>query len=180
MPWSSPYSCRRSSFSSLDAVASTVAPARLASWMVASPTPLAPACTRTVSPGCRCPNSNRQSSAVPHGTGTHAASTMSSPSGTTHVTIDGVATRSACDPHNIVHTTRCPGCRSCTSAPTSAIVPAHWYPTTCGEVAISPPARLSVSPPSMLTASTSTSTSPGPHTGSGTSSYRNTLGGPVS
>jgi hypothetical protein len=95
---------------------------------------------------------------------------MSSPSGTTHVMIDGVATRSACEPHNIVQTTRCPGRRSCTSAPTSAIVPAHWYPTTCGDVAISPPARLSVSPPSMLIASTSTSTSPGPHTGSGTSS----------
>ena len=29
MPWSMPYSCRRSSRSSLDAVASTVAPARL-------------------------------------------------------------------------------------------------------------------------------------------------------
>jgi len=50
---------------------------------------------------------------------------MSTPSGTSHVTIDGAAIRSACEPHNIVHTTRWPGCRSVTSGPTSAIVPAH-------------------------------------------------------
>ncbi len=65
----------------LDAVASTVAPARLASWMAAMPTPLAPAWTSAVSPAWRRPNSNRQSSAVPNGTGTQAASSVVTPSG---------------------------------------------------------------------------------------------------
>ena len=36
------------------------------------PTPPAPAWISTVSPACRWPNSNRQSSAVPNATGTHA------------------------------------------------------------------------------------------------------------
>ena len=43
MPWSRPSAFSRSSRSSLDAVASTVAPARLASWIAAMPTPPAPA-----------------------------------------------------------------------------------------------------------------------------------------
>ena len=51
MPWSRPSASRRASFSSLDAVASTVAPARLASWIAARPTPPAPAWMSTVSPG---------------------------------------------------------------------------------------------------------------------------------
>src|SRR3989304_4879238 len=42
MPWSSPNSLSRSSFSSLDAVARTVAPTRLASWMGGRPTPPGP------------------------------------------------------------------------------------------------------------------------------------------
>src|SRR6266536_1057943 len=61
MPWSMPYSRRRSSFSSLDAVASTVAPARFASWMAARPTPPPPAWIKTVSPACKWPNSNKLS-----------------------------------------------------------------------------------------------------------------------
>ena len=77
-----PYSCNRSSRSSLDAVASTSdAPAALASWMAARPTPLAPAWISTDSPACRWPNSNRQSSAVPNSIGTAAASSIDSPSG---------------------------------------------------------------------------------------------------
>ena len=75
MPWSRPKSFRRSSRSSLDAVASTVAPARFASWIAAMPTPPAPAWISTVSPACRWPNSKRQSSAVPNATGTHATAT---------------------------------------------------------------------------------------------------------
>ena len=51
----------------------TLAPAALASWIAASPTPPAPAWTSTVSPACRWPNSNRQSSAVPNSIGTPAA-----------------------------------------------------------------------------------------------------------
>ena len=59
----------------------TRAPARLAIWMAAMPTPLAPAWMSTLSPACRRPNSNRQSLAVPKGTGTQAASSVDSPSG---------------------------------------------------------------------------------------------------
>ena len=81
MPWSSPSSPSRSSRESLEAVASTRAPARLASWMAAMPTPLAPAWISAVSPACRRPNSNRQSSAVPKGTGTQAASSVVTPVG---------------------------------------------------------------------------------------------------
>ena len=71
--------------SSLDAVASTVAPAALASWMAARPTPPAPAWTSTVSPARRWPNSNRQSSAVPYSIGTPAACSRERPSGTAQV-----------------------------------------------------------------------------------------------
>ena len=55
MPWSRPSGFRRASLSSLDAVAITVAPARLASWMAAMPTPPAPAWTSTVSPRPQVP-----------------------------------------------------------------------------------------------------------------------------
>ena len=82
MPWSMPYSVSRPRRSSLDAVAMTMlAPAALASWMAARPTPPAPACTSTVSSPCRWPNSNRQSSAVPNSIGTPAASLDRQPVG---------------------------------------------------------------------------------------------------
>ena len=88
MPWSMPNSVSRPRRSSLDAVAITMlAPAALASWMAASPTPPAPACTSTVSPPCRWPNSNRQSSAVPNSIGTPAAASIESAVG------DGVRRR---------------------------------------------------------------------------------------
>ena len=65
----------------LEAVEITVAPACLASWIAAIPTPPAPAWIRAVSPATRCPNSKRQSSAVPKGTGTQAAWSVANPSG---------------------------------------------------------------------------------------------------
>ena len=126
MPWSTPNSSRsRASLSSLPAVASTVAPARFASCTHASPTPLAPACTSTRCPFCRAPNSNMQSCAVPQATGTHAASSIFTPSGTTHVAIAGTDARSACEPFPISAITRCPTRRSVTCAPTSRITPAQ-------------------------------------------------------
>ena len=88
MPWSRPRSNNGFRRSRLDAVASTVAPARFASWIAATPTPPAPAWISTVSPVVRWPNSNRQSSAVPNATGTQAHLTMSPPSGIGHVMID--------------------------------------------------------------------------------------------
>jgi hypothetical protein len=126
-PWSRPNSSRkRASFSSLPAVAITVAPARFASCTAAIPTPLAPAWIKTVSPFWSRPNSKRQSSAVPNGIGTHAATSTASPSGTTNVKPAGTATRSACEPCIMIATTRSPTLRSRTSAPTARIVPPHW------------------------------------------------------
>jgi hypothetical protein len=49
----------------------------------------------------------------------------------------------------------------------------------CGTFGISPRARLPTSPPSIEIASTSISTPSGAQTGSATSSYRSTSGGPV-
>src|SRR5512138_2769731 len=57
-------------------------------------------------------------------------------------------------------------------------MPAHWYPTMCGCRPGGPAARCSVSPPSMLIAWTSISTSVAVTAGSGTSSYRSTSGPP--
>ena len=81
MPSSRPSSFSRSNRSSLDAVAKTRAPARFAIWIAAMPTPPAPAWIKAVSPACRWPNSKRQSSAVPNGTGTQAASSVETLSG---------------------------------------------------------------------------------------------------
>ncbi len=66
-------------------MASTIeAPARAASWIAATPTPLAPACTSTTSPACMRPNSKRQSCAVPKVTGMTAASLVDRLSGIFH------------------------------------------------------------------------------------------------
>ncbi len=98
--------------SSLEAVASTGAPARLASWMAAIPTPLAPAWMSAVSPGWRRPNSNRQSSAVPKGTGTQAASSVVRPSGMAQQNGSPTARSSAWDPSRPTVTTRSPSANS--------------------------------------------------------------------
>ncbi len=169
MPWSSPSRPSRARRWGLDAVASTVAPARFASWIAAMPTPPAPAWTSTVSPAWRRPSSNRQSSAVPTGMGTQAAFSRPAPSGMIQVARASTARFSAWEPFIPTHTTRCPTSRSATPSPTSAITPAHWYPTMCGLAASSPRSRFSVSPPSMLIVRTSITTPPGPQTGSGTS-----------
>ena len=107
---------------------------------------------------------------MPNGTGTQAASSVETLSGIFQAKPAGVARRSACEPSRPTVTARSPTAKPWTSAPTSATVPAHWYPTTWGTRARSPPSRFSVSPPSMLTASTSIRMSPGPTLGSGTSS----------
>src|SRR5438132_4180356 len=54
MVQSAPSSLAFSSFSSLPAVAMTLAPKTLATWIAALPTPLPAAQTRTVSPETRC------------------------------------------------------------------------------------------------------------------------------
>jgi hypothetical protein len=104
----------------------TVAPAALASWMAASPTPPAPACTRTVSPACSRPNSNRQSWAVANSIGTPAACSTVSPSGSTHTDEAGTPTSSAWEPAIITATTSSPTATPSTRSPTARTVPAAW------------------------------------------------------
>ena len=82
----------------------------------------------------------------------------------------GTARFEACEPAAFRVTTRSPTARSSTPAPTSTTVPAARYPTMWGTDGGGDPARASRSPPSMLIASTSISTQPSGHSGSGTSS----------
>src|SRR5918994_1606417 len=101
-----------------------IAPPPLASWTAARPTPPAPAWMSTVSPGCRPPNSNRQSWAVANSIGTPAASRTDSPSGSGHTDASGTLTNSACEPANIVATTGWPTDSLSTPSPTSRTTPA--------------------------------------------------------
>ena len=94
--------------------------------MAAIPTPLAPACTSTVSPGCRRPNSNRASSAVPNGTGTQAACSVVTPLGTVQQKDAPTTLRSAWEPSIPTVTTRSPGPTPTTPSPTESTVPAAW------------------------------------------------------
>ena len=90
------------------------------------PTPPAPAWISTVSPAFSLPNSKRQSSAVPNGTGTAAASSVVTPSGIFQAKPAGTARSSACEPSSPTVTARSPAVKPCTSLPTSVTVPAAW------------------------------------------------------
>jgi len=124
MPWSSPNAFSRSSFSSLEAVEITVAPACLASWIAAMPTPPAPAWIRAVWPSARFPAVKRHSYAVPNATGTDAARAASSPSGIGQVMIAGAIRLAACEPAKFSATTRSPTAGPSTPAATSLTTPA--------------------------------------------------------
>src|SRR6266545_3096193 len=79
--------------------------------------------------------------------------------------------------------TRCPTSDASTPSPTATTSPAGSLPQTCGSgIGIrNVPERTTVSGPWLIvTAPTSTTASPGPATGSATSSYRRTSGPPCS
>ena len=80
--WSAPISSARSHLASVPAVASTTAPACLASWMPATDTPDPAAWIITVSPAARLPVANRAWPAVSHTVGKVAASSIDTCSGT--------------------------------------------------------------------------------------------------
>ena len=63
------------------AVAITLAPNALASWIAVVPMPLVPPCTRNHSPAASRPRSNTLFHTVKNVSGTAAACTMSSPPG---------------------------------------------------------------------------------------------------
>ena len=81
------------------------------------PTPPAPAWISAVSPSRRRPNSNRQSSAVPKGTGTQAASSVDTPSGIFQAKPSAAVLRSACDPSSPTVTARSPTAKPCDVRP---------------------------------------------------------------
>ena len=68
-------------FSAEPAVAITLEPSALASWIAVVPMPLEPPCTISHSPGLRPPRSNTLFHTVKNVSGTAAACTMSSPAG---------------------------------------------------------------------------------------------------
>src|SRR4051794_4041397 len=70
----------------------------------------------------------------------HAARGASRPSGIGQVDGAGTARFDGCDPTAFRVTMRSPTARSWTPAPTSAIVPAARYPTTCARMG-APPRR---------------------------------------
>ena len=180
MPWSRPRSASGSSRSSLDAVASTVAPARLASWIAAMPTPPAPA---WMSDGLAVGQPAELEEAVVARCRTRPARRrprpMSRPSGTGHVVArgDGDAARRASHGSWSRRPGR-PTARSVTSSPTATIVPAAWYPTMCG----SDSQRRPPDPVEGVAALDADGLDlderrrPVPTSGSGTSSYRRTSG----
>jgi len=102
-----PRSCRRARRSLLEAVASHRCTGTFGELNCGDADTLAPGLDEHGLVPTRWPNSQRQSSAVPKATGTHAAVTPSAPSGMTHV-VAPVPRRVGVDPDGIVATTRWP------------------------------------------------------------------------
>ena len=129
-----PYSCSRSSRSSLDAVANTVAPAAFASWIAARPTPPAPAWTSTVSPGREVAELEQ---AVVGGAELDRDAgrllerqpVRDRPT----PTAAGTLTSSACEPCAHRRDDRLADVEAARPPrPRARTVPAAWYPTMCG------------------------------------------------
>ena len=78
---SAPSSPHRSILAAEPAVAATVAPSARATWIAWLPIPLAPPCTRMISPGLSRAVSTRLDHTVQAASGRPAASAMLTPSG---------------------------------------------------------------------------------------------------
>ena len=76
----------------------TFAPNAFANWIAASPSPLAPACTKTVSPSLICASRKRFRYAVANTSGSEAASAIDNPAGTGRTIPSGTAIFSAYPP----------------------------------------------------------------------------------
>src|SRR5205823_133638 len=96
---------------------------RLPSWMAASPTPEAPACTSSVSPRARPPSTTRVRNAVRKASGIPAAATRSRPAGAGNTCPTGAATYSAWPP---------PATSAHTASPVSSVVPDSSSPMLSG------------------------------------------------
>ena len=95
MATSAPSARQRASFSAVPAVQITRAPFALASWIATVPIPLAPPCTRSVSPAASPPTWKTFEYTVQVASGSPAASTTPSASGTGSTCPAGTVTISA-------------------------------------------------------------------------------------
>ena len=125
---SAPSSAQRASFSVLPAVTATVAPTALASWIAIVPMPLEPPCTSSVSPGRRWAIMKTFDQTVQVTSGSAAAVTRSTPSGTGSSWPAGTATFSAYPPPASSAHTSSPTDQPDTPAPSAAIRPEHSRP----------------------------------------------------
>src|ERR1039457_1702933 len=179
MARSAPRRSQARHFSSLPAVANTVAPNARASWIAVLPMPLVPPCTRMLSPAVRCPSWKTLAQTVKKVSGMPAASCMEIPRGAGRHCTPGARQYSAYPPPGTSAQTRSPS-RQPESGAAAAMVPATSNPRT-GDVPGGGgywPARCSTSGRFTPAASTRISTSPGPGTGVGTSAICRTSGGP--
>src|SRR3954468_14470779 len=182
MATSAPSARHRSSFSGEPAVASTRAPTAWASWMAKLPMPPAPPWTRNVSPERSPATIITLDHTVPATSGSAAAVVSSTPSGIGISCPAGTATRVAYPPPARRAHTSSPTAKPSTPSPSEATVPLHSSPM----ISDAPggggykPCRWSRSARLTAVAVTSSTTSPGPATGSGTSTYARTSGPPGS
>ena len=138
MPWSRPNSSSRSSRSSLDAVASTVAPARLASWIAARPTPPAAGLDQHGLAGLQAPELEQAVVGGAEGDRDPRAPPRSSmPSGIGPADCAGTDAQlgvGAAEAHRR-HDALADAEAGRPPRRPVRIVPAAWYPTMCGFVA---------------------------------------------
>ena len=128
MAWSAPSATQAAHFSSLPAVANTVAPRALAIWIAVTPMPLVPPCTSRVSPGCSRARSNTLLQTVKKVSGRLAASTSLRPCGHRQALGAGATQYSAYPPPATSAHTRSPSLKP--AAPVAAASPA----TTAGDL----------------------------------------------
>ena len=128
MATSAPSERQNSSFSAVPPVVATRAPRAWASWIANVPMPPAPPWTRNVSSGRRPATMNTLDHTVAATSGSAAAVTRSTPSGTGMTCPAGTATRSAYPPPASRQHTSSPTDHCVTPSPTSATVPEHSMP----------------------------------------------------
>src|SRR5690606_2433767 len=151
------------------AVTATRAPSAAPSCTATVPTPPDPPCTSSHSPDASRPTSTRLFHAVHTASGSAAASTRSTPSGTGSTWVARTRTCSAYPPPSSSATTRSPVDHPVTASPTAAIVPDTSRPGQSGAPGGGgyEPARCSRSARFTPAEATCTTTSSGPGVWSG-------------
>ena len=130
MATSAPRLRQKSRFSAVPAVVNTRAPSWVASWIAKLPMPPAPPCTSSTSPGCSAATMNTIDHTVHATSGSAAAATRSTPSGTGISWPDGTATWVAYAPAESSAQAWSPTAQPSTPSPSAATVPLHSMPST--------------------------------------------------